>query len=710
MPQTIALIATYIVTALNSAGVIAVITPGTLFWANVAVAIAVAGVLIGTSILLTPTLKLNPNQQRTPIKQPIAPRRRYYGQVMASGVFSFLKAKGAYLYEVLMIASQRIYRIEEYWLTDRTVYVNPAGDVLYSIRIGDTPAPLPHDYNQFTNDFHYVHIETRLGGADDTAYSDLVANFPEYTNSCRLTGIFTGYMRLRSAATDFFNYYPSGPWKLRFTFKAALIWDPRDATQDRYDPLTWKWSDNGALIILDYLRHADGARLPEFLFDEVIDDWMQQADICDEIVPLLVVQNGGPTEAEIVAQIQSGLLAWQAVLPGNQELILFMIAQYPSVYSLADILFQLQVNRRTTTNPENTAFLDPIIATASQVPAPVAVSSEKRYRLSGGYEFIAAPRDVLPQMLEPMGAHLRMLSNGNIVLRVFGCVQNEPDVIFGDDDIIAYTMRRGAEKSDLRNEIRAHYTPRGGQYVEQESEPWVNQDSVDLNGLQSTTLDLSWCPSHGQARRRQKLEAYRLDPAWSGEILTNASGLDALGETFIRVRIAELGINEIFEKLSFSAEIETGQCRMQIRSLPAEAFTWDPTTEEGRNPSQFPVASGTANQTPTPDHLWATSYTVAGIQTLVVGVDGFDDRPDLRFYAQAMPPGGVFQDMVVTYPNKFGTMSPVALGVWTVRARFIPNSGLPSAFVSLTIQVTAGVSQVLPAGDLQLTSSAPIVV
>jgi hypothetical protein len=64
------------------------------------------------------------------------------------------------------------------------------------------------------------------------------------------------------------------------------VWDPRVQTQDADNPDTWAWSDNAALVILDYLRHESGFAMPLAWIEPELAAWIAAADICDEAVSL----------------------------------------------------------------------------------------------------------------------------------------------------------------------------------------------------------------------------------------------------------------------------------------------------------------------------------------------------------------------------------------------------------------------------------------
>lgn len=73
-----------------------------------------------------------------------------------------------------------------------------------------------------------------------------------------------------------------------------------------------------------------------------------------------------PSDATALAQIRQGAQAWESALPGNGRGI---IQKIDSGASLQDVQSALNSLRATTTNPQNTAFLDPLITQATSAAA-----------------------------------------------------------------------------------------------------------------------------------------------------------------------------------------------------------------------------------------------------------------------------------------------------------------------------------------------------
>jgi len=347
-----------------------------------------------------------------------------------------------------------------------------------------------------------VTISEHLGLATQTADPLLLSGFPgTWTPQHRLDGVAYVALRLLGVPLqDFAEVYKFGVPTYRATIRASKIGDPRVSGYDPDNPDTFVWSDNAALVIMDYLTHQDGMRLPRSMIETGIADWIAAANYCDEEVPLL-----------------SGL-------------------------------------------------------------------TEPRYRLWVDYGFDEEPKSVLGRMLACIDGRLRLREDGAIVLDVgqFDC-PTSCETFAAADILGAEGFRRGASKADLRNEIRAKYLSPGHKYQEQEADPLRDDASILIDGVQSATLDLTYCPSHRQARVVMKVASYRLNPEWMGTIVTNARGLRLLGKRYARFRITALGIDEVFFIQRADIDLLNARCTFEVISFPPEAYCFT-TCEEGASP------------------------------------------------------------------------------------------------------------------------------
>lgn len=362
-------------------------------------------------------------------------------------------------------------------------------------------------------------------------------------------------------------------------------------TQSADDPSTWTWTQNGVLIVMDYLWHSDGMRLPRAMIEKAIDVWKAQADIADETVDT----KGGGTEP--------------------------------------------------------------------------------RYRLSGGYQLTASPKQVLPQMLTPMDAQLYLRGDGAIIIDVGRFV--DPTITLSDGpggSIIDYSgLTRARDASDLRNEITAQFVSPDYDYVEQDADPWQDTASIDLDGLQTMSLNLTWVPSHAQARRRMKVESYRQNPAWSGSIITNAYGLRAIDQRFVRVQIDELDLDDVFEVQKWSFDILSGNCTFSISVMPAEAYAFDAETEEGTAPNATDTEAGDAVESP-------SDLDVEVVGSSLVASWSEPTQPSLTAEAAYRVHDGGVTDADAVWTNMLvsgltANSNPLAADDYDVRVRFIDPGG-----------------------------------
>lgn len=433
-----------------------------------------------------------PEPQQIAIRDTVAPRVRGYGRFKLTGVLDEIKVENptgdGILHVVSMLHTGEIDAIEELKFNDQiTRYDAITGEVTYP---------------GVWNDTSRVSVHEHLGTDDQTADSFLTTAFPgRWTAEHRLRGIAYVAAKFNGVPLeDFATVYQAGEPKCSAIGRLSKVYDPRDIAQDIDDPTTWTWTTNAALIVMDYLWHSDGMRLPRAMIVSKIDDWIAAANTCDEEVDLI----GGGTEP--------------------------------------------------------------------------------RYQLCGTYELPTARKETLQKMLACFDAFVYLTPDAGISIQVGEFVTPTDDETFGPDDILEYRgFRRGPPKTELVNDVRAIYTSPGHKFLEQEADPWRGSDSIELDGEQTTTLQLQWCPSHSQARRMMKVAAYRLNPEWQGQIVTNARGRNLRNKRYARFVIPDLGIDTTFYIKAADIDLLSGACTFDVVSFPAEAFDWE-ATEEGLSP------------------------------------------------------------------------------------------------------------------------------
>lgn len=588
--------------------------------------------LQGLASLLIGSPSQSTAQQKQNIKQAVPARRRAYGRGKFGGVYSFLRNRKSNLYIDLMIVQGEIDAFEQHYL----------GQDLLTLSGSTVTGPSQY----VLNGTHYVDIAGYTGTASQTADSVMTAAWSDILDSnYRLRGVCHSRIRLLSPKPeDFSKVYPSGLPEYTTVIRAAKVWDPRDPAQDKDDSSTWTWTQNAALIVMDYVWHDDGMRLPRYLIEAAIETWKLQATACD-------------TDRTLE---DSSLEPW--------------------------------------------------------------------YRLSGQYQLTDAPKQVLPLLLDPIDGRLGLRPDGAITIDV-GQWQ-PPDVTLSDRDIYAYSLTRGRQQADVRNEIRSQYVAPENNYISAEAQPYQNTASINVDGLQSMTMDLSWCPSHAQARYRMKIEAGRHDAnRWNGQVISNAYGLkflcprgDGTRKRTIHIQIAELGVDDDFEVQSFQMEVKTGRCTFTVTQMGFDDYSWDASTDQGTAP--VPPTSPTADTTEDPSNLVVTvdSSTVTGgvvVKHMTASVDA-PTQANLTLILSYRTHDGAVTDANAVWTNfamdgelsgHTGTLPDG--GVYDVRAVYVDPQGKYSNYVydrSITIGYssslppvsagTAQASQTLAAGDL----------
>lgn len=278
MPETIG---AYIVTALVSAEV-ATMTIGSVTFASIVGNVVVAGSLIAANYALSDKPESTPQDGQLSVRQTRAARRRNYGRVKIGGALMFSEAKGGVRFQVIALNHGEIDSFVEHWAADTIAEVNPSGG-----------GPVMNIYIA-SNGTHCVDIRFYRGTDSDPAFPFLLERFPEYwTAAHQGKGIAKALVITQQPVSEEFTLvYPGGtPPVYRAVVNAVRVWDPRDSAQDRNIPATWTWTENPVLIALDFHRHPDGMGLAPFdasFFgdDCLAEDWIPQANICDEAIAL----------------------------------------------------------------------------------------------------------------------------------------------------------------------------------------------------------------------------------------------------------------------------------------------------------------------------------------------------------------------------------------------------------------------------------------
>lgn len=262
-----------------------------------------------------------------------------------------------------------------------------------------------------------------------------------------------------------------------------------------------------------------------------------------------------------------------------------------------------------------------------------AGGTEAAYRLWGTYTFDERPADVLGRMLVSCDGRIIPTPDGGVTLDIG--TWEEPTVVIDADTIVGFSdVSRGRDIQATANTIRATFLSPFHDYQATDADPWVDDADVSARGEITADKSYNMAPSHAQARRLMKLDAYRAKPNWTGTFQCNLMALAAFGKRFIRVTYPLFEIDEVFEVIDFRFIIQPNDEGIQhlvgvtltVYSMPEEAYEWNAATEEGDAPLSEEV---TVDRTiPEPDNFTFTEkIIVVSGQAFSVGLLSFDPPP-----------------------------------------------------------------------------------
>lgn len=257
---------------------------------------AAAAVGVGNALLFPAEMpKLpKPADGQLVTAQALPPCVRGYGRARLGGAWTLREVANGALYQIIASHLGKIDAVEGYYINDEAVTVGTDGG-------GHTDAVIyPRHYleqdpgvDESTSPptilgKSFARLSSVLGSATEVAWADAVAAFDYWTDAHRGDGIAQIRMRCSSPASeDYSRVFPGGIPVPSAVWRLSAAFDPRDPAQSYDDPSTWLWSQNNALILMDFLTHKYGARqsytrriLP------ALDQWIAAANICDEQVPL----------------------------------------------------------------------------------------------------------------------------------------------------------------------------------------------------------------------------------------------------------------------------------------------------------------------------------------------------------------------------------------------------------------------------------------
>lgn len=644
MPQAIPLVvglgATAAAGAAAAAGTATFLGLGALAWTGVSVGLSIAGTVAQTLLQETPD-KPKMQDGDVSIKQAIPPRTRLYGRQRLGGVFLYYDSTSdGDLKTLICHCAHEIDGWEEDWLNDERVQLDGDGNVL------DDPWWQGDDSTVVIK--HYAGSPTQVIPSFD----------PKWTAAHKAHGLCCSYVKYADLKDEEqIKVFPSGPPPYRAVLRGAKIYDPRPAAgQTAGQESSYTWSDNAALVVLDYLTRTEqgvpvGFGIPLDRID--LGSFAAAADVCDQSIP----KKGGGTEP--------------------------------------------------------------------------------RWRAWGAYELTEDRKAVLQDLLDTCGGRLIQGPDGRLGLSVgagpYRAAATDPftvpagapaaSVVLNDDQILEFDFSAGKSAIERINEVRATYVSQEWEWAETEAGIQLDQEAQDRNGVESSQIKLRFVPSESQAQRVARYTLKHGNPKWSGRIRTTLAGLDAWGERWVRLQLAELGIDQIFEVTSMRLDRTTMTVEMDVQSYDGW-WDWTAATDEA-DPAVPPPDTDDSSEVPVPQHVTvAIEHRAINSQTYAaIGVIKWDPPPRSVYVGRARyrpitTPPSPWQLLYAEQDENTVSTPPLIDGQrYEAQARFIgsrgsPGDWSPSALFTAVADpnapdVPSGLTAQVDDGDVHLQVTAP---
>ena len=553
---------------------------GTLTVAGLVTSVATAGVTIGAALLLKATReqKQEPGHLITPTIQAIGPQPitpRYYaaGRIMAGGIQHLYEAPdGAHLLIGAVVNCEPIDGIEA-WLVDGEDISN------YFVTVG---APFPYLTSVINGvvltaaigsnvvyanaglkwSFMYTEKTTlefngsgqpyfttvqypigylpamcfEFGNGSPSGYVSQIAKYfwPAYwDDSFKCENLACIYAMAVGGAVivNRFATYPRGFPQISTIIRAARIFDPRDGTQSFADPSTWKWSRNAVLILVWYMTHYDGARIPAAKIN-----WASvsaEADYADAPVPtfgltfVVASASGTGTTATVVFSGPETMTVGDPVTISGCT---------PSGYNGTFTVTAASAGSVSFSNATTGALT--ALGTVNQA------STEARFSCDVQWNMGEPVKDVVARLQAACDATVWEDGAGN--WNVWCAKDATPTQTLTDADISVYQFQELTAGLDEVNIVTPSYMEPRENYQVIPGVPASDSASVALVGERAQTLTLKEIASPDQAYRLAYRVLKRQNPPLKLSIEGGPSLLRVVGELVVNISSDATGISGVF--------------------------------------------------------------------------------------------------------------------------------------------------------------------
>lgn len=461
---------------------------------------------------------------------------------------------------------------------------------------------------------------TTLGDHSDVR-SSYVFNVPTIGGTSDIYPVFSdlarAYLRIKRNDDIFQNQIPN----VSAILKGVKLYDPRDSSHSATDSSTWEWSNNPALVLLDYLTNAEyGCNVA--LTDIDIESVKDCANLCDEEVTVEADDNGngyGLGKFVDVSDLNpdhrlASKLAWIAkpqtdglgLPPFHQghTVVPYVRSPMTSSGTWTEITATTHSGYETFSGSGVTPTLTMIdtvekdnprsgiiFSTANTHTSATALKNienagvdqdhiklgykMKRYTCNGVVDTANSKKVNIDNILTSMAGKLAY-TNGKFVF--FGGEYQTPAGTITEDEITgSFSITAKPPARDLFNKVKGIYSDRNQRFVPTDFEHYAPSNYLDDDdgNISSVDLQLSMVTSLGQAMRLAKITLERARRSRIIEMSCNLSVLKyQVGDT-VRVTYSRWGLNaETYEVMEMSIDLnDSPKVNMVLQQTEASIYT-----------------------------------------------------------------------------------------------------------------------------------------
>ena len=229
-----------------------------------------------------------PKAQKGVIKQDTPVRTKFYGRGRVGAKLLFMETIKGDLYQVFYFGQGPIDGVEEYYVDDRFVELNPDGTA--------AGGGINNPYVDLDGDNHLT-ILVKLGTEDQTAFSELVALAPtiwteDHRGRCQVMAFVRQGM---TSDKSFGKIWPNRYAQVNLVVRGCPVFDPRVGERRWFDPENPAKNPgrNLPLMLREYLTDPDGAQIDASYIEDDPNEYGNFCYAADRADDLLPTKGGG---------------------------------------------------------------------------------------------------------------------------------------------------------------------------------------------------------------------------------------------------------------------------------------------------------------------------------------------------------------------------------------------------------------------------------